>query len=68
MPTEWKARLDGRGYHAISVKRVSTAARWDGPTRTARARSIGRSGCGAVPWPPPPPRPTQHFDVKTRPA
>ena len=35
MPTAWETRLDGRGYHATSVKRVDTAARWQGATRTA---------------------------------
>ena len=49
MPTEWKARLDGRGYHATSVKRVSMAARWDAdgapraPQKTALLRATPSS-------------------------
>ena len=35
MPTTWAARLTPRGYHAVSVKRPDTAARWAGPTRVA---------------------------------
>ena len=32
MPTDWAARLDGRGYHAVPTRRADTAAKWDGPT------------------------------------
>ena len=43
MPTEWKARLDGRGYHATSVKRVSMAARWDGAPRAPQKTALLRA-------------------------
>jgi hypothetical protein len=33
MPVDWSARLDSRGYHATSVKRPDTKARWVGATR-----------------------------------
>ena len=33
MPVDWSARLDARGYHATSVKRPDTKARWVGATR-----------------------------------
>ena len=33
IPVDWSARLDARDYHATSVKRPDTKARWVGATR-----------------------------------